>query len=323
MNASAGEIFFTSCGTEANNMALKCAVRDLGVTHVISSKTEHHAVLNTLENLQESDVIHIDYLNLGECGEIDLEQLEAILSENKGKTLVSLMHANNEIGTMMDIKRVSVLCEEHDALFHTDAVQTVAHYPINLQEIKVHFLSSSAHKFHGPKGIGFLYINGDIKVKPLMHGGSQERNMRPGTENIYGIVGLAKALEIACEHMSEHRKHIENLRANLKNQLITFLPDVQFNGKTDDEGLYTVLNVSFPKEFGSDLLLFNLDIAGIACSGGSACSSGTDAGSHVLKNINASTDRKSIRFSFSKYNTAEEIDFLVESLKKMVPVKVS
>ncbi|NNC95941.1 MAG: cysteine desulfurase [Chitinophagales bacterium] len=322
LNASSSEIFFTSCGTEANNTALKCAVRDLGVKHIISSPIEHHAVLYSLDCLQEHHDVKVHYLNVSKTGEVDLDQLDQLLNSINDKCLVSLMHANNEIGTMLDLERATEICSKHDAYFHTDAVQTFAHYPIDVQKLKIHFLSASAHKFHGPKGVGLLYINGDVKIKPFLHGGSQERNMRAGTENIYGIIGFAKAFEIASEHMSEHRAHVEGLKSNLKNQLITFFPDVEFNGESGEKSLYTVLSVSFPKDFGSDLLLFNLDIEGISCSGGSACSSGTDAGSHVMKHLNADPSRKSVRFSFSRFNTNEDIDFLVSVLKKMVAVEV-
>lgn len=320
INASIGEIFFTSGGTESSNMALKCSVRDLGVQRIITSKMEHHCVLHTLESLQKTHGVIVEFVEIDGCGIVNYEQLEALLGNTDRKTLVSLMHANNEIGTIMDMPRISRLCQEHNALFHSDTVQTMGHFPIDVEETKINFLSGAAHKFHGPKGVGFVYINGESMVKPYIDGGAQERNMRGGTENIYGIVGLAKGLEMAIEQMEERRNHIETLRQYLKTQLAETFEDIQFNG-CQENYLYTVLSVSFPASAKSDMLLLSLDIAGISASGGSACSSGAEKGSHVLESINAAADRKTIRFSFSHYNTKEELDYLIEKLKTLVALK--
>jgi len=317
LNASPSEIFFTSGGTEADNMAIVRSIEAYNISHAISSPLEHHAVLHTLEELEKSGKIHLDLLRVDEKGNVDLTHLEELLSANP-KTFVSLMHANNEIGNLTNLKKVSELCEKFDAIFHSDTVQTMGHYGHDLSELKIDFITGAAHKFHGPKGVGFLYINGRNKIKPLIYGGAQERNMRGGTENVYGIVGLAKALEIAYAEMQEHQNYIQSLKDYMKEKLIQTIPDVRFNGEVDaDKSLYTVLNVSLPCSNMGDMLLFNLDIKGVSASGGSACSSGSDIGSHVLKGINADASRPSVRFSFSKYNTKEEIDFVVETLKEI------
>ena len=320
IDASIGEIFFTSGGTESNNMALKCAVRDLGVTRIISERLEHHAVLHTLDCLEKHNGVEVVYLNIDERGVIDLAHLETLLTQSDAKTLVSIMHSNNEIGTLNNVQRISEICDANNAYFHTDMVQTMGYFPINVEKMKVSFISGSAHKFYGPKGVGFIYINGDNIVKPFIDGGAQERNMRGGTENIYGIIGLGKALTKAVENMDERRTHIESVRTYLKTQLSETFEDIRFNGDQEDYH-YKVLSVSFPPSPKNDLLLFNLDISGISASGGSACSSGIDVGSHVLVGINQPADRTTIRFSFSYHNTVEEIDFLVEKLRKIVEVK--
>ncbi|MCC6726291.1 MAG: cysteine desulfurase [Saprospiraceae bacterium] len=320
IGASIGEVFFTSGGTESSNMALKCAVRDLGIQRIISQPTEHHCVLHTLDTLKQQGV-QIEYLNLDEQGRIDYDQLEELLqAEISTRTMVSLMHANNEIGTMTDMERISRLCEQYEALYHSDTVQTMGHFPIDVSKTKIHFLTGGAHKFHGPKGVGFIYINHQAMLKPYIDGGSQERNMRGGTENVYGIVGLAKALQLAYDGMEEHRAHIEHLRSYLKERLLESFDDIQFNGsQTADEHLYTVLSVSFPPSAKSELLLLHLDIAGVSASGGSACSSGAEAaGSHVLTAIGAEVGRKAIRFSFSHLNTIGEMDAVVQKLKGVV-----
>lgn len=317
LNASPSEIFFTSGGTEADNMAIVRAIEAYNITHAISSPLEHHAVLHTLEELEKAGKIHLDLLRVDSKGNVDLTHLEELLSINP-KTFVSLMHANNEIGNLTDLKRVSKLCEQYNAIFHSDTVQTMGHYAHDLGDLKIDFITGAAHKFHGPKGVGFLYINGRNKIKPLIYGGAQERNMRGGTENVYGIVGLAKALEIAYAEMKEHQEHIQSLKDYMREKLVEAIPDVRFNGEIDaDKSLYTVLNVSLPCTNMGDMLLFNLDIKGVSASGGSACSSGSDIGSHVLKGICADATRPSVRFSFSKYNSKEEIDFVVETLKEI------
>ena len=318
LNVSPSEIFFTSGGTEADNMAIRCSVHDFGIKHAITSKIEHHAVLHTLEKLAEEGFIKLSFVNLDDEGNIDIKHFEELLKTNE-RSFVSLMHANNEIGNLLPIKEVGEICSSYNAIFHSDTVQTVGHYDIDLQKINIHFISGAAHKFHGPKGVGFLYINGNIKINPFIYGGSQERDMRGGTENLYGIVGLAKSLEIAMRDIDEHQNHISEIKNYMKGQLIAAIPGIEFNGASGGNSLYTVLNVRFPKTDNAEMLLFNLDIAGIASSGGSACTSGSDKGSHVLEGIGADITRPSVRFSFSKYNTKEEVDFTVNKLKTLFP----
>jgi len=320
IGASIGEIFFTSGGTESNNMALKCAVRDLGVTRIISSKLEHHCILHCLESADLFDKVSVEYAEFDANGNIKLPALEQLIKSSDKKTLVSLMHANNEIGSKLNFEAVSKLCADKGAYFHSDSVQTMGHFPINVNDYKISFLSGSAHKFHGPKGSGFIYINGDNIIKPYIEGGAQERNMRAGTENVYGIVGLAKAFDLACNHMEERANHIKKVRSYLMTRLKNEFDDILFNGP-EEGGLYTVLSVSFPPNEKSSLLLIQLDMAGISASGGSACSSGADVGSHVLQALGVDPSRKTIRFSFSHYNTIEEIDFLIEKLKTIIPSK--
>ena len=321
INASIGEVFFTSGGTESNNMVLKNAVRDLGVRRIVSSKLEHHAVLHTLDSLVKQGFCTAEYVHFDKKGQIDVQDLEEILRRTTEKTLVSLMHSNNEIGTMIDLDEVANICKKYGALFHSDTVQTLGFYPIDVQKTKVDFLNGSAHKFHGPKGIGFVYINGDAALKPYIDGGSQERNMRGGTENIAGIVGMAKALELAYEDAELKRKSVEHCRNYLKTRLLNTFDNIEFIGDTEG-GHFKVLNVSFPSSPKAELLLFSLDIAGISASGGSACSSGAEGGSHVLDALAIDPSRKSIRFSFSHLNTLADVDFVIEKLKKMTPLSV-
>ena len=317
LHASPSEIFFTSGGTEADNTAIRCGIEDHGIRHAISSPIEHHAVIHTLEAMEKAGTIKLSYVDLDSKGNVDHDHLEHLLKTN-GRSFVSLMHANNELGTLNDLHRIGDLCEQYDALFHSDTVQTVGHYPHDLRSLKLHFMVCAAHKLHGPKGIGFLYVNHKIKIKPFIYGGSQERNMRGGTENVYGIVGQAKALELAYAKMDEHCEHIQALKAYMIQQLKANIPGVEFNGETDPEkSLYTVLNVSFPCTDLADMMLLNLDIAGISASGGSACSSGTDIGSHVLNAIGSQASRPSVRFSFSKFNTREEVDHTVAKLREL------
>ncbi len=317
LNASTSEVFFTGCGTEASNMIIKGAVRDLGVKRIISSGIEHHCVLHSVEAMAKTGV-HVDFVKLDNQGHVDYAHLEDLLKSSAEKTLVSLMHANNEIGTLLNLERVAELCSQNGAYFHSDTVQTIGYYPIDVQKIKIHFLSGSAHKFHGPKGVGFVYINGEASIKPLLDGGSQERNMRAGTENVFGIVGMGKALELAVEKLDENRVYLSGLKSYMADQLKIQIPGIEFNGDITDSGSnYKVLSVSLPPNEKAELTLFNLDIAGIAASGGSACTSGSEKGSHVLEGIKADPQRKAIRFSFSKYNTREEIDYAVAALAKM------
>lgn len=319
INASPSEIFFTSGGTEADNMAIRGAVRDAGVKNIITSKIEHPAVLNTVINLEKQNKISLHYVNLNDSGEVDLFHLESLL-KNHQKCLVSLMHANNEIGNLLPIEKVSTLCVKHNALFHSDTVQTIAHLSIDVKETPIDFLVCSAHKFHGPKGVGFLYVNNKINITPLIYGGSQEKNMRGGTEYVYGIVGLAKAMEIAFSKMSLHHEHILKLKKHMISKLNHLIPVISFNGLSSNnyKSLYTVLSISIPKFNNSDLLLFNLDLFGIACSGGSACSSGSSKLSHVISEINKDKNDIVVRFSFCKYNTLEEIDYVVEKLRYLL-----
>ncbi len=325
IGASTADVFFTSGGTESNNMAIRCAVRDLGVQRIISSPVEHHCGLHSIESQEKYQGVEVVLLSVDTLGRIDLNELEQALQAGQGKkTLLSLMHANNEIGTMIDLEAVAALCSQYNALFHTDTVQTIGHFPINVNHTKINFLSGAAHKFHGPKGVGFIYINPDSPIKPFIDGGAQERNMRGGTENVYGIVGLAKALELASNELEARSNHIRDLRDYMRAQLQTQFPDIQFNGDIDGLCLYTVLSVSFPPGPKNELLLLSLDIAGVSASGGSACSSGAEKGSHVLEAIGADPERKSIRFSFSHYNTREEVDFVVKQLAQILaPKKVS
>jgi cysteine desulfurase len=321
LNCSPAEIFFTSSGTEANNMAIKCSVQDLGVKHIITSPIEHHCVSHTTDYIEEKGLAKVHLLNVNEQGEMDLVQLDNLLASLNEQALVTVMHANNEIGTMVDLNKLTDICTKHNALLHTDTVQTVGHYLFDLQKLPINFLSGSGHKFHGPKGSGFIYINANTKIKSFIHGGAQERNMRAGTENMYGIIGLGKAIEEAYAHFEEHKNHILSIKKYMMNQLLENFKDIKFNGDTSENSLYTVLGVSFPPSPKNETLLFNLDINGIAASGGSACSSGADTGSHVLNAIKADPNRKGIRFSFSRYTTKEEIDFVIEKLKSIVGVK--
>jgi cysteine desulfurase len=316
LNASTGEIFFTSCGTESNNMVLKNAVHNLGVKRIITSPVEHDCVLNASRSLERE--IEVVFLRVDERGYPDLQQLEQLLAGDSKKTLVSLMHANNEIGTMISLDEVAGICSRHGALFHSDMVQTLAYHRVDVQQTKVHFLSGSAHKFHGPKGIGFIYINSDVAgIEPYLHGGGQERNMRGGTENVAGIAALGKALEIAAAEFDATKAHIRALRAHMIGRVIAECPGVLFNGDVDN-GFYKILSISVPESPRSEMMLMNLDMAGIAASGGSACSSGSEKGSHVLEAIKADESRKTIRFSFSKYNTQAEVDYAIETLKKLL-----
>jgi cysteine desulfurase len=322
LNVSPSEIFFTSGGTEADNMAIRCSIHDMELKHAITTKIEHHAVLHTLEQLEHQGIIKLSFVNLTPNGHVDLNHLDQLLKENE-RTFVSLMHANNEIGNLLPLKEVGEICERYNAVFHSDTVQTMGHYLMDLQKIKIHFVTCAAHKFHGPKGAGFLYVNGNIKINPLIYGGSQERNMRGGTENLYGIIGLGKALEIAMRDIDAHQKHITAIKNYMIEQLKAGIPGIEFNGACEDNCLYTVLNVRFPHTENAEMLLFNLDIAGVSASGGSACTSGSDVGSHVLRGIGADVTRPAVRFSFSKYNTKEEVDYTVSKLKELFAVKIA
>lgn len=318
INASLGEVFFTSSATEANNMVLKNAVQDLDIQRIISSPTEHHCILHTLDYLTHHHKCEVIYLRVDACGIIDYKQLEDLLSDTSLKTLVSIMHGNNEIGTMSDTIKIGALCHKYSALYHCDAVQTIGKYPIDVQASYISFLSGSAHKFHGPKGVGFVFISNENIITPYIHGGAQERNMRAGTENVAGIAGLAKALEIICESTNSNKQKILSLRTLFKDKLLTEFQYITFNGSQEGDFLAHVLSVSFPPGPKADMLVMNLDIAGISASSGSACSAGIEEDSHVLVAIGHPAERKTIRFSFSPFNTEEEILYTVEKLKTMM-----
>ncbi len=317
LNCQPSEIIFTSGGTEADNMALNSCVNEMGVTHIITSCLEHHAIGHTAEAIEKSGKARVSCVKVDSKGNVDLADLERLLQTND-KTLVSLMHANNEIGTLLPLKTVSELCRKHKAYFHSDTVQTMGHYTFDLQDLDIDFITCAAHKFHGPKGIGFLYVNKKVKVGSMIHGGAQERGFRGGTENVYGIVGLAKAMDLAYDDVESHQKHVQDLKSYMIEQFQNYFDDIQFHGEIGpNSSLYTVLNVCFPKTEKAGMLLFTLDLKGIAVSGGSACSSGAAKGSHVLEGIGADMTRPNARFSFSRYTTKAEIDFALEQVKSV------
>lgn len=318
LNAHPAEIFFTSGGTESSNTAIMASVRELGCKHIISSPIEHHATLHTVEFLKHNGEAELSFVKLTENGHINLAHLETLLAASKEKCLVTLMHANNEIGNCISLHEVGNICKKYKAIFHSDTVQTVGHFPFDLRNTPVHFITGAGHKFHGPKGVGILYVNENVKIKPFIHGGSQERNMRAGTENLYGIVGFAKALQLATDNYEADKAYILLLKKHMAEQLTAQIPGVSFNGDVFGNSLYTVLSVSFPKTEKSEFLLFNLDINNICASGGSACTSGADAGSHVIRAINNNPNQVTVRFSFSKTNTMAEIDEVVTKLKTLL-----
>jgi len=323
LGVKASEIIFTSGGTEADNLALNSAVRDLGVQHIITSKIEHHAVLHTVQEIQSQSNISVSYVAINPDGSIDYNQLETLLRNTSVKTLVSLMHVNNEVGTILDINKVGAMCREHEALFHSDMVQSIGHLDVKLNEIQVDFTAVSAHKFHGPKGIGFAYIKKNSGLKPLIYGGEQERGYRGGTEGVHNIAGMDEALRLAYEHMDEEKAYISNLKQYFVDQLKEHIDGVKFNANCCDldHSTYTLINVCLPiSQEKAGILLFQLDIKGIACSKGSACQSGSGKGSHVLTEILSEEDmmKPSVRFSFSKYNTKEEVDYVISVLKEFM-----
>ena len=320
LGAISSEIFFTSGGTEANNTALKCAVRDLGVTRIISSPIEHACVRNSIQALESFEHIELVHVKLLPNGSADLDDLASLLAASDKKTLVSLMHSNNEIGTLNDIEAIGNICEAHNAYFHSDTVQTVGYYPIDVNKIKVHFLSGSGHKLYGPKGSGFLYINKNIHIAPFIDGGGQERTMRSGTENVSGIIGLSKAVELAVAGMEIHHQHLDSLRKTFIDLLkkSSIAPKISFNGNLDAAYHAKVLSVNFDTTIPIDMLLFKLDLEHISASGGSACSSGAVKGSPVLSAIGVPEHYKTIRFSFSHLNTLEEIAITVKKLEEII-----
>lgn len=315
LNCTAQEIIFTSGGTEADNWILRSAVEDLKVERIITSKIEHHAVLHTVWALQEEYNIQVDYVSVNQDGSLDLTHLSNLLSDEK-RTLVSLMHVNNETGTILDLDRVGLICKQYNALFHSDTVQSVGKTEIDLQKTPIDFILASAHKFHGPKGIGFAFVRKNSGLQPLLFGGEQEKGLRAGTEAVHQIAGMAKALSISYEKLDEERAYISSIKNYLIEQLEIHFPDFRVNGKKDD--FYNIINIILP--FSSDktsMLLFSLDMKGIAVSRGSACQSGSIKPSHVLNEMLSETDLKlpNLRISFSHYNTKEDIDWLIESLK--------
>ena len=317
LQASPSEIFFTSGGTEADNTALVCGIESHGLTHAITSPLEHHAVLHTLEMLAKKGQVQLSLLDVNEQGEIDLAQLKELLKKNP-KSLVSLMQGNNEIGNLNDLERIGQLTQAHGAFFHSDTVQTMGHYAHDLSKLPVDALVAGAHKFHGPKGVGFLYVRKDKKIHPFIHGGAQERNMRGGTENVIGIIGLATALEISLVELAAHRNQIEKIKGYFVERLRQEIPGIAFNGHSADlqKSLYTVLSISLPPSASNrGMLLFHLDLEGISASGGSACSSGASVGSHVMRALQHPEDRDVVRFSFSRFTTMEEVDYTLEKLK--------
>jgi len=316
LNCSPAEIFFTSGGTEADNLAMHAAIHDLGCKHIITSAIEHSAVIKTAEVMSKQHGLKLSLVKLHSNGDVDLSDLENLLASNE-KSFVTLMHGNNEIANLLPLKTVSELCEKYGAILHSDTVQTMGHYPFDLQNLNIHFLNASAHKFHGPKGVGFIYVNKKIKINPDITGGGQERGVRGGTENISGIIGMAKALELSYSDLSEHRAHISRLKQYMATTLEASIPGIIFNGNSRNvDSLYTVLSTTMPPTSNSDMLLFLLDLEGVACSGGSACSSGASKGSHVLNAIDAlQPGCASIRFSFSRLNTQAEVDYAVERVR--------
>jgi len=320
LNVSANEIIFTAGGSEADNLILRNAVANLGIERIISSKIEHHAVLHTIFNLKKEYPIEVSYVKLSDKGEVDYKNLEDLLTNSSKKTLVSLMMVNNEIGNLLEVAKVSNLCKNYNAFFHSDTVQGVGHYKIDLKQIPIDFCAASAHKFHGPKGVGFAFVKKGIGIKPLLIGGEQEHGTRAGTENVHSIVGMSKALDIALDHLEEDSLYIKNLKQYFIEQLELHFDNIAFNGLSNNlnRSTYITLNVRFAKEI--PMLLFNLDLKGIAVSGGSACQSGSNMGSHVLNEILNKDEARntSVRFSFSKENTKEEIDYVIAVLRDLI-----
>jgi cysteine desulfurase len=321
INCTPGEIYFTSGGTEADNLAMHSSIKDLGCKHIITSAIEHSAVIKTAQKMEDLGLAKLSIVQLNQDGSVNLQHLEELLATNE-KSYVSLMHGNNEIGNLLPLANVSALCKQYNAIFHSDTVQTMGHYAFDVQAVPVDFLNASAHKFHGPKGVGFIYVNKNLKINPDITGGGQERGLRGGTENLYGIVGLAKAVELCYKDLEGHAQYVSDLKQYMIDELKSAIPNIVFNGQSASrDSLYTVLNVTFPESSNADMLLFHLDLEGVCCSGGSACSSGATKGSHVLEAIGAlKPGCASIRFSFSRFTTKEEIDFAIEKVKELNPV---
>ena len=321
LSCEPGEIFFTSGGTEADNMFILNTSIEKKLDTIITSKLEHHAVLHCCEYLERSYKKNIKFVDSDDKGVIDLDHLESLMKSSPN-SLVTIMHGNNEIGNLNDIKKISRICEQYETIFHSDTVQTVGHYNLNLNDLNIHGIVGSAHKFHGPKGVGFLYLNNKHKISPFIHGGAQERNMRGGTENVYGIVGLTEALELSITNMADHAKKVSNLKKYMIEKLTHAVDGIKFNGQSSDlnNSLYTVLNVSIPNMNDQQMFLFNLDINNIAASAGSACTSGSEVGSHVLAQIKKNKGHVSVRFSFSKMNNKEEVDYTVDKVCEILKI---
>ena len=321
LSCEPGEIFFTSGGTEADNMFILNTAIEKKLDTIITSKLEHHAVLHCCEYLERSYKKNIKFVDSDDKGVIDLDHLESLMKSSPN-SLVTIMHGNNEIGNLNDIKKISRICEQYETIFHSDTVQTVGHYNLNLNDLNIHGIVGSAHKFHGPKGVGFLYLNNKHKISPFIHGGAQERNMRGGTENVYGIVGLTEALELSITNMADHAKKVSNLKKYMIEKLTHAVDGIKFNGQSSDlnNSLYTVLNVSIPNMNDQQMFLFNLDINNIAASAGSACTSGSEVGSHVLAQIKKNKGHVSVRFSFSKMNSIEEVDYTVDKVCEILKI---
>ena len=321
LNCETSEIIFNSGGTESDNSLLRCSVKDLGIKQIISSKIEHHAITHTLDELEKEGIL-VNYVDVNDKGEIDYDHLEELLIGNNDLKLVTLMYVNNEIGNILDVDKVSTLCKKNNSLFHTDAVQAVGHYKIDLKETQIDFLSAAGHKFHGPKGVGFSFIRKTSRLSPFICGGPQERGLRAGTESVHNIVGMTKALELSCDKINQESKYISSIKEYAINELRSVFPKIHFNGLSGnlEKSTYTILNVCFPldSEKGS-MLDFHLHLNGIACSKGSACQSGSSSGSHVLNEIQTEELKKypSVRFSFSHYNTKKEVDYLIETIKNL------
>jgi len=318
LGARPSEIFFTSGGTESSNTILNAAIENLGCTHIISSPIEHHATLHTVQHLAKKENVQLSFVHLLPNGHIDTAHLETLLTNPAQKTIVSIMHANNEIGNMIDLFEIGSICKKYHAYFHSDTVQTVGHFAFDLSKTPIDFITGASHKFHGPKGTGILYINENIKISPFIHGGAQERNMRAGTENVYGIVGFAKALEIATTNYEKDSEYIQSLKKYMYDSLMEKIPGISFNGDPFGKALYTLLSVNFPKSEKTEMILFNLDIHHICASGGSACSSGAQTGSHVIQALNKDSQAVTVRFSFSKHNTKAEIDKVIATLATLL-----
>jgi len=315
LNTDPDHIIFTSGGTEADNTAILAGIRSNGIKLAITTKFEHHAVLNTLKTLERDQEIRLIYLEHDQDGNLSIPHLERLLNTN-GKAFVSVMHGNNEVGNLNDIEEIGSVCRKYGAVFHSDTVQTMGQYQYDTQKLNADFLVGSAHKFHGPKGVGFLYKKSLAALRPFINGGSQERGQRSGTENITGIVGLAKALELACQNRDNYQAHINGLKKRMIEKLTTQIPGVRFNGNSAriNLSLSTVLSLSVPEPLNGQSPLIYLDQQNICASGGSACSSRSATGSHVLSALGDNFERSTIRFSFSRYNTTEDIDYAAEKL---------